>query len=109
MKEKICIALALLAGAQAANAGGDYVGLVRPVHMGAGYLYLEVSATQMSGRPACATRNYVRLQEAYTDSAFKEKFAMILGAWLAEKPMHLGGIGTCSSEGDEYIQTVTFP
>jgi hypothetical protein len=81
------------------------VGLVRIVHYGS--LYLDASATQMSGKPACATRMFVRLQEATSDQAYRDKFAMLLAAWLAEKPVSRTGIGSCTSEGDEIINVVT--
>lgn len=107
MNCKLLTGIALLALTQAAHAGGSYIGRVRPVHYGT--LYLDVSATQMSNRPACATRGYVRLQESQTDASYREKFSMILAAWLADKPLSLAGTGSCTSEGDEIIYVVTFP
>src|SRR6187551_78461 len=79
MNWKLAIGIALLVAATAAHAGGTYVGRIRPVHYGV--LYLDATATQVSNRPACATRGYVRLQENPTDAAYKEKFSMILAAW----------------------------
>lgn len=107
MNWKLVLGIALMIATQSAQAGGTYVGRVRPVHYGT--LYLDASATQMSNRPACATRGYVRLQESQTDVGYKEKFAMILSAWLAEKPLVLSGTGSCTSEGDEIIYVVSFP
>jgi hypothetical protein len=107
MNWKLAIGIALLVAATAAHAGGTYVGRIRPVHYGV--LYLDATATQVSNRPACATRGYVRLQENPTDAAYKEKFSMILAAWMAEKPLVLSGTGTCTSEGDEIIFVVSFP
>ena len=107
MNRKVLASLALLACAPCAHAGGQYIGLVKPVHYG--ILYLDASQTQMSGRPSCATRTYVHLQEAPTDPAYKEKFSMLLGAWLADRPVALYGTGNCTSEGDEIIYVVTFP
>jgi hypothetical protein len=107
MNWKLAIGIALLTATQAAHAGGSYVGLVKPVHYGV--LYLDASATQMSNRPACATRGYVRLQEVPTDAAYKEKFAIILSAWIADRPLVLAGTGNCTSEGDEIIFVVSFP
>src|SRR5690349_13505238 len=107
MKRTIVTGFALFAAASAAHAGGTYVGRIRPVHYGT--LYLDASATQMSNRPACATRAYVRLQEAPTDNAYKEKFSMILAAWFAKEPLVLSGTGSCTSEGDEIIYVVSFP
>jgi hypothetical protein len=107
MKWKLAIGIASLMAAQAAFAGGSYLGMVKPVHYGS--LYLLVSGTQMSGRPACATRAYVRLQEDPSSSVYREKFAMILSAWMAEKPIALYGTGNCTSEGDEIIYVVSYP
>ena len=107
MFRRISIAIALLSTALSANAGGSYIGRVKLAHFGTNFLYLEVSATQMSNRPACAVRTYVRLKEAPTDAAYKEKFSMLLGAWLADKSVSLSGNGTCTSEGDEVIDWVT--
>jgi|SRR5688500_5744545 hypothetical protein len=107
MNGKLALGIALLAATQSAHAGGVYIGLVKPVHYGT--LYLDASATQMSSRPACATRQYVRLQEGQTDVGYKEKFAMILSAWLSEKPLVLSGTGSCTSEGDEIIYVISFP
>ncbi|MDF2466709.1 MAG: hypothetical protein K0Q43_4944 [Ramlibacter sp.] len=107
MFRKLLLAFALLVGAQASLAGGSYIGRIKPLHYGS--LYLDASAAEMSGRPACATRPYVVLQESQTSVGYKEKFAMILSAWLAEKPVALYGNGTCTSEGDEIIYVVTYP
>jgi hypothetical protein len=104
---RIAMCIATLAIATAGHAGGAYIGMIKPLHYGS--LYLDASATQMSNRPACATRQYVRLQEAQTDVAYKEKFAMILSAWLADRPLALYGTGTCTSEGDEIIYVVGYP
>jgi hypothetical protein len=108
MNWKLVVGVLLAAAVnQTADAGGTYVGMVKPAHYGS--LYLDVSATQMSNRPACATRGYVHLQEDPSETAYKSKFAMILSAWLAEKPLVLSGTGTCTSEGDEIIYVVTYP
>jgi hypothetical protein len=104
---KLIVAITLLATTQAVQADGTYVGLIRLAHFG--ILYLDVSATQMSNRPPCATRNYVHLQESPTDAAYKEKFSILLSAWIAEKPLILQGTGSCTSEGDEIISIVRFP
>jgi hypothetical protein len=100
--------IALLVCSQVASANGSYIGSVKPMHYGSA-IYLDVSATQMTARPSCAIRNYVRLQEAPTDPAYREKFAMILSAWLADRPIALYGTGSCTSEGDEIISIVGFP
>jgi len=107
MIRKLLVGFALLVGTQASHAGGSYIGRIKPLHYSA--LYLDVSAAEMSGRPACATRPYVVLQESQTTVGYKEKFAMILSAWLAEKPVALYGNGTCTGEGDEIIYVVTYP
>ena len=93
------------AAASLATAGGTYVGPVQIVYY-SNTLYLEASATQMSNRPACATRNYVRLQEADTDPVFKNKLAIILAAWYAGRTLTLSGTGQCTGEGDELIFAV---
>jgi hypothetical protein len=107
MNWKIGFGIAILTASQFSQAGGSYIGMVKPLHYGS--LYLDVSATQMSGRPACATRPYVHLMEDPSDNAYKSKFAMILSAWMADRPMALYGNGTCTSEGDEIIYVVTYP
>ena len=56
MKRKLAILIAAFLSTQAAFAGGSYIGKVKLVHYGT--LYLDASATQMSNRPACATRTY---------------------------------------------------
>jgi hypothetical protein len=109
MKWKLPITIALLSITPAAYCGGTYVGMVKPLHYGNGGLYLEISATQVSNRPACAVRSVVRLQEAQTDQAYKDKFAILLGAWFTDRPVYLAGTGSCTSEGDEIISVVTFP
>src|SRR5262245_56134724 len=107
MNLKLVAGIVLLVAGQAAQAGGSYVGRVKLLQYGT--LYIDASATQMSNRPACATRPYVRLQEGQNDVGYKEKFAMLLGAWFAEKPVVLSGTGTCTSDGDEIIYVVSFP
>jgi len=108
MKWKLPIAIALLSITPAAYCG-SYVGMVKLLHYGNGSLYLDATGTQMASRPACATRSTVRLQEAPDNQAYKEKFAMLLSAWLADRPVALYGTGTCTSEGDEIISVVTYP
>jgi hypothetical protein len=105
MKMAMLVSVALMIIASAAHAGGTYVGPIRIVYYPSS-LYLDASATQMSNRPACATRGYVRLQEAETDASFKNKLAMILAAWYADRPLTLSGTGSCTSEGDEIIYVV---
>src|SRR5262245_36164476 len=75
MNWKLVMGLTLVAASQAALAGGSYIGMVKPEHYGS--LYLNVSATQMANRPACATRNYVHLQKDPSETGYKSKFAMI--------------------------------
>jgi hypothetical protein len=106
-KSSPLIAILLSTLTSAAFAGGSYVGLVKPVYYST--LYLDASATQMSGRPACATRTYVKLQESPGEAIHKDKFAIILSAWLSQTPISLAGTGTCTSEGDEIIYVVAFP
>jgi hypothetical protein len=105
--KQTAVAIVLWIATQNALAGGAYIGMVKPLHYAG--LYLDASATQMSGRPVCATRNYVVLAEPVSDPVFKSKFAMLLAAWLAEKPVYLAGTGNCTSEGDEIIYVVGFP
>jgi hypothetical protein len=105
MKFKLMIAVALLAFGSVAAANGSYVGPVRIVYWSS-QLYLDASATQMSNRPTCATRNYVVLQESVTDPVFKNKLAVIMAAWYAGRTVTLTGNGTCTSEGDEIVYVV---
>lgn len=106
MHGKALALLMLFAIAHGAEAG-TYSGLVKPF-LYYNSLYLGASATQMSSRPACATRNYVRLQESDpNDAIFKSKLAILLASWLADRPVVLSGTGTCTGEGDELIFVVT--
>ncbi len=85
---------------------GTYSGMARPFYYGSS-LYIDVSGSQMSGRPACATRNYVDLQETDpTSQVFKNKLAILLAAWYSGQPVTLTGTGSCTSEGDEIIFVV---
>jgi hypothetical protein len=108
MNWKFVIAIASMAVIPAANAGGTYTGMVRPL-LYSNTLYLNISATEMSGRPACATRNVVRLREDPTDIVHKNKYALILASWFAEKPLRLSGDGVCTAEGDEIIGVIELP
>lgn len=86
---------------------GTYSGMAKP-YFYSDALYIDISATQMAGRPACATRNIVILQEPdYTSPSFKAKFAILLSSWLADKPVVLTGTGACSGQGDEIILAVS--
>lgn len=106
MHSKVLALLVLLAIAHGAEAG-TYSGLVKPFFY-SNSLYLDATTTQMSNRPACATRNYVRLQESDpNDAIFKSKLAILLASWLADRPVVLSGTGTCTGEGDELIFAVT--
>jgi hypothetical protein len=81
-----------------------HTGIFKPNYYGS--LYIDASATQMADRPACANRTYLHLVEAESDAVFKNKLAMILAAWLADKPLTMVGTGTCTSEGDEIVSIV---
>ena len=107
MKWKLLTVLASMAVMPAANAGGTYSGIVKPL-LYSNTLYLNIGATQMSGRPSCAVRPYVRLREDPTDPVFKQKYTAILAAYLAGKPLVLSGDGTCTGEGDEVVFVVDF-
>lgn len=63
--------LALLGVVQSAVAGGTYTGVFKLDYYGS--LYIDASATQRADRPACATRTYVRLQEAKIRSCLQEQ------------------------------------
>jgi hypothetical protein len=94
-----------IATAPAVMAGGAYNGIARPVYYQSA-LYLDVSAMEKSSRPACAVRDYVRLIEAENDPGFQRKYALIVGAWLAEKRIAFAGTGSCTGEGDEVVYIV---
>lgn len=82
---------------------GTYSGMAKPFYYGSS-LYIDVTGTQMSSRPACATRNYVDLQETDpTSQVFKNKLALLLAAWYSGQPIILTGTGNCTGEGDEII------
>ena len=105
MRFKLLVATALLGFGSLASASGSYVGPVKIVYY-SNTLYLDATATQMSNRPSCATRGYVRLLESDSDIVFKNKYAIILAAWYAGRTLTLSGTGTCTSEGDEIISVV---
>ena len=90
-------------GAAGTAFAGTYSGMAKPFYF-SNNLYIDVSAAQMSNRPACATRNYVDLQETDpTSQIFKNKLAFLLTAWYSGQPIILTGTGNCTSEGDEII------
>lgn len=89
-----------------ALADSRYFGKVRPYYWGDS-LYIALVDVQKTDVPTCATRNVVRLQETDQNSApFKNKFSILLAAWMAGKDVDLRGTGLCTSNGDEYIYVV---
>jgi hypothetical protein len=107
MRIKVLVALIIGLASAAANAGGQYSGPIKPYYW-YGSLYLDVTGSvQISGRPVCATRNTLRLQESDpTDPIYKNKLAMLMAAWYSGKPVTLLGTGECTVEGDEIIVVV---
>ncbi len=91
-----------------AEAGGEYIGLAQP-YLFRDALYINTSRMTRTNRPACATRDLVVLVEGsdFSNPLLKAKFATLLAAWLAEKPVFLAGTGGCSTEGDEVIDVVS--
>lgn len=82
-------------------------GVVRPYFYG-DRMYIDQMLSTRSAKPACATRNLVRLSE--TDQnlpQFKNKNALLLSAFFTKTPVQLAGTGTCSEEGDEFVTGVT--
>lgn len=111
MLKRLCIALAVstVVLSMTAHAGGAYVGKAKPWYY-SNSLYIDIGQTTMSNRPTCATRTYVRLQEDdgnnQTDPIYKNKFAILLSAWMAQRNVSLSGTGNCTSEGDEIVFAV---
>jgi len=88
------------------QAGGKYVGKVRPYYFN-NVLYLEPVSVEKDSVPSCAKRSLLQLQETDQDGAvFKNKFSILLASWMAERDVELRGNGDCSAEGDEYIFVV---
>ena len=90
-----------------AYAGGRYTGKVQPYYYG-NTLYLIPITPTIQNRPACATRNYLRLAGDINSEVYKHKFSIILSSWMAGRDMLLTNIDTnnCTSEGDEWITIV---
>src|SRR4051812_24387947 len=80
---------------------GEYVGRVKPGWY-SGVLYIDVTLATATNRPPCATRTLVRLAESDpNDVVFKSKYAILVSAWMSDRPVFVSGSGTCTSEGDE--------
>lgn len=106
MKRRALGGLLLALLATDSLAGGIYKGLVRP-HFWNGDLYLTMPlGGESSGQPACATRAVYRLWATPGTDAFKQTYAMLLAAWMAQTPVELRGTGGCTNEGDESIFAV---
>ena len=106
MKKAIYMLFSVVLLSNYAQAGGTYIGKVKPFFWGGG-LYLTPINAQVYEKPACATRVNLRLQETdQNDPVFRNKYAMILSSWMAGKELKLIGNGECTHEGDEIIFVV---
>jgi hypothetical protein len=104
--KRFVMAMLLGLGLSAPAMAGHYYGRIKPYFWSTA-LYLDANAASMDSRPACATRNTVRLQETDpNDPVYKHKFAMLLAAWLAGQSVEMWGTGTCTTEGDEIIHVI---
>jgi len=85
---------------------GTYSGVIMP-YWYHDALYIGIGGSSASGIPACSTRSIVKLAETDpNDPVYKAKYAMLLGSWLAQRPVTLVGWGTCTVEGDEIIYEI---
>ena len=85
--------------------GGVYVGRVRPAYVGE-HLLLQPVGARARNRPGCASRNVMRLEDEPNSTVFRNKFEMVLRAWIAQRELILVGKGTCSLQGEELIFSV---
>jgi len=104
MKSSNALALTILALASTTANAGDYIGVAQP-YFYHGFLYINTAGMTRTNRPACATRDFVTLEEGsdMSNPLLKAKFAVLLSAFMADRKVFLGGTGTCTSEGDEII------
>ncbi len=86
-------------------AGGVYVGQFQPF-FNSGTLYLIPIAADISNKPVCANRVYMRLPDAVGSPEFNAKFSIILSSWMAKKDLRITGTGGCTSEGDEVVASI---
>lgn len=88
-----------------AFAGGSYVGKLQPYFYN-NSLYLIPVESQISNKPACATRQYIRLPDSMDSPGFGPKYSTILAAWVAKQELVISGTGNCTGEGDEIILSI---
>lgn len=104
--KKVLMAIALYSVA-GYGVAGEYTGVIQPYYYSNG-LYINITGATMANRPACATRNLVRLQESDpNDPIYKNKFSMLLASYMAGKKIYLRGTDQCTAEGDEIIFMVS--
>ena len=85
--------------------GGVYRGKVRPFYVDDN-LFLQPIDPKVSNRASCAARSLLRLDGERTSLEFRNKFAILLDSWVADREVVLIGKGTCSIQGDELIFAV---
>ena len=67
---------------------------------------LQPVGARARNRPGCASRNVMRLEDEPNSTVFRNKFEMVLRAWIAQRELILVGKGTCSLQGEELIFSV---
>jgi hypothetical protein len=100
---KLCGFLLFISSSCVAN--GAYIGKVQPFFYG-NTLYLIPVDSQVSNKPVCATRRYIRLPDNTGDPIFNAKYSLILAYWTSKQELVITGSGNCTSEGDEIIKTI---
>jgi len=108
MKSWNALALTILGLAATSANAGDYIGVAQPYFYHGGF-YVNTAGMTRTNRPACATRDFVTLEEGsdMSNPLLKAKFAILLSAFMSDRKVYLGGTGTCTSEGDEIIFIVS--
>ena len=96
----------LLGAAGASHAQSFYVGTFRPYWF-ANNLYIEETNVQKGAIPACVTRPLLNLSADPASGQVKEQYAMLLAAWYTGRALSIVGTGTCTSEGDEIILSIS--
>jgi hypothetical protein len=86
-------------------AGGSYIGKLQPYFFSDRLYLIPVEAT-ITGRPACASRSYIRLPNETGDPVFNAKYSLILAYWASKQELIITGSGSCTSEGDEIIKSI---
>ncbi|OUS29385.1 hypothetical protein A9Q99_09810 [Gammaproteobacteria bacterium 45_16_T64] len=105
MKIKNLILAAMLLIPFPSYAVGTYIGKLQP-YFYTDALYLIPVESQISNKPDCVKRNYLRLPNTPDSPFFDAKFSILLSAWVAKQELLVTGTGECTGEGDEIIRSI---